>query len=82
MPKQGLSLALGLGNSLPFLSLIFVILKNVVENLKRKSWRREKCFFATKAMAFPALLVQSSACRSRKKERGKQQVLLPSFSMF
>ncbi len=39
-------------------------------------------FSATKAMAFPALLVQPSACRRRKKERGKQHLLPPSSSMF
>ncbi len=39
-------------------------------------------FFATKAMAFPALSVQPFALRSREKERGKQHLLLPSSSVF
>ncbi len=52
MPKHGLSLALGLGNSLPFLSLLLMILKNIVENSKRKSFGREKMFFCHEGNGF------------------------------
>lgn len=55
---------LGLGYSLPFLSLIVMILKNVVEGQKRESWRRGKMFFCHEGNGFSGFV--STAFRQQE----------------